>query len=74
MYDDSMMEASDQHKVPSREYFAAFHTSAQELAKIANEARPKLLVLYHKMGVPVDDARMLNALRTGGYKACRIRA
>jgi ribonuclease BN (tRNA processing enzyme) len=56
MYDDSMMEASDQHKVPSREYFAAFHTSAQELAKIANEARPKLLVLYHRMGVPVDDA------------------
>jgi hypothetical protein len=43
------------------------HLSAG-IGEIANEARPKLLVLYHKMGVPVDDARMLNALRTGGYK------
>lgn len=74
MYDDSMLKASDQDKAPSRKYFAAFHTSAQELAKIANEARPKLLVLYHQMGAPVDDARMLDALRSGGYKGPAVSA
>ena len=31
-------------------YFRAFHTTAQELARIAVEARPKLLVLYHQRG------------------------
>ena len=72
MYDDSMV--SDQRKGPSREYFAAFHTSAQELAKIANEAHPKLLVLYHQMGAPVDEARMLNALRSEGYKGPAVSA
>lgn len=74
MYDDSVIKAAEQHKVPSREYFAAFHTSAKELAKIASDARPKLLVLYHQMGAPVDDAQMLNALRTGGYKGPAVSA
>jgi ribonuclease BN (tRNA processing enzyme) len=74
MYDDSMVKASDQDKAPSRKYFAAFHTSAQELAKIANEAHPKLLVLYHQMGAPVDDGRMLDALRSGGYKGPAVSA
>ena len=74
MYDDSMIKAAEQHRVPSREYFAAFHTSAKELAKIATEARPKLLVLYHQMGAPVDDAQMLNALRTEGYKGPAVSA
>jgi ribonuclease BN (tRNA processing enzyme) len=74
MYDDSMVKAADQHKVPSREYFAAFHTSAQELAKIATKARPKLLVLYHQLGAPVDDGRMLEALRTAGYKGPAVSA
>jgi ribonuclease Z len=74
MYDDSMIKAADQHKVPAREYFAAFHTSAQELAKIASDARPKLLVLYHQLGAPVEDAHMLDALRTGGYKGPAVSA
>lgn len=52
MYADSMIKAAEQHKVPSREYFAAFHTSAKELAKVASDACPKLLVLYHQMGSP----------------------
>ncbi|MGA8437547.1 MAG: MBL fold metallo-hydrolase [Candidatus Sulfotelmatobacter sp.] len=30
-------------------YMQAFHTSADELAKIANAAKPKLLVLYHQL-------------------------
>lgn len=74
MYDDSMIKAGDEHNLPARDYFASFHTSAQELAKIASEARPKLLVLYHQMGAPVDDARMLNALRSSGYKGPAVSA
>ena len=32
-----------------REYFAAFHTSPQQLGDIATRARPKMLVLYHQV-------------------------
>jgi ribonuclease BN (tRNA processing enzyme) len=32
-----------------REYFAAFHTSPEELGRIAERAHPKLLVLYHQV-------------------------
>jgi ribonuclease BN (tRNA processing enzyme) len=74
MYDDSMIHAADQHDAPTQKYFAAFHTSATELARIASDAHPKLLVLYHQMGAPVDDARMLNALRTSGYKGAAVSA
>jgi ribonuclease BN (tRNA processing enzyme) len=40
-----------------RAYFKAFHTSTAELAAIATQAKPKLLVLYHQMfhGVPEGD-------------------
>jgi ribonuclease BN (tRNA processing enzyme) len=31
------------------EYLASFHTSAAELGAIANQAKPKLLILYHQM-------------------------
>jgi ribonuclease BN (tRNA processing enzyme) len=31
------------------EYFAAFHTSPQQLGEIATRAHPKLLVLYHQV-------------------------
>ena len=74
MYDDSMINAADHHDAPTQKYFAAFHTSATELARIASDAHPKLLVLYHQMGAPVDDARMLNALRTSGYKGAAVSA
>jgi ribonuclease Z len=42
---------------PTSRYFHAFHTSAQELGKIATAAHPKILVLYHQMfqGLPEQD-------------------
>jgi ribonuclease BN (tRNA processing enzyme) len=49
-------------------YHKAFHTSAEDLAKIANKAKPKLLVLYHQItwgNTPREDA--LNELK-GFYK------
>lgn len=38
------------------QYHRSFHTSTRELARIAAEARPKLLVLYHQLyfGVPEE--------------------
>ena len=30
-------------------YFAKFHTSSRELAKVATDAKPGLLILYHQM-------------------------
>jgi ribonuclease BN (tRNA processing enzyme) len=33
----------------SAQYHASFHTSTQELARLAAEAKPKLLVLYHQL-------------------------
>jgi len=35
-------------------YHAKNHTSTYELAKIAKEAQPKLLVLYHILWNPTD--------------------
>ena len=32
-----------------KEYFAAFHTSPEQLGEIATQAHPKLLVLYHQV-------------------------
>jgi len=32
-----------------QKYFSSFHTSPEELGRIATEARPKLLVLYHQV-------------------------
>jgi len=44
-------------------YFAAFHTSTQELAMIATRAKPKLLVLYHQLFHEVPEGEMLQEIR-----------
>ncbi len=46
-----------------RAYFKAFHTSTTELAAIATQARPKLLVLYHQMFHGVPEGEMLQEIR-----------
>jgi len=49
-----------------REYISSFHASTRELAKIAAEAKPGLLILYHQMffGGRVDtEEGMLNEIR-----------
>lgn len=70
MYDDTLPG----NNAPSQEYFSAFHTNPQELAAIAGKARPKLLVLYHQMGKPIVDGRMLDELRAAGYKGAVVSA
>ena len=76
MYDDSEPGRFGTDGTPSREYYSAFHTSPEELAAIATQARPKLLVLYHQMGAgkPVVDGFMLNLLRGAGYKGAVVSA
>jgi ribonuclease Z len=48
---------------PTLRYFQAFHTTAEELGRIATAAHPKLLVLYHQIfeGLPEQD--LLNQLK-----------
>ncbi len=48
---------------PSKAYFAAFHTSTEELAAIASRAKPKLLVLYHQVFHNVPEGELLRLVR-----------
>lgn len=48
-------------------YHARAHTSTEELAVLANRARPKQLVLYHQLYWGTDDAGLLAELRRAGY-------
>lgn len=76
MYDDSEPQKFGSGDTPSREYYSAFHSDAEELAALAAQARPKLLVLYHQMGAgkPIVDGLMLDALRGAGYKGAVVSA
>jgi len=40
-------------------YHSKYHTSATELAAIANKSKPKLLVLYHQLYWGFDDKKLL---------------
>jgi ribonuclease BN (tRNA processing enzyme) len=44
-------------------YFKAFHTSTTELAAIATQAKPKVLVLYHQMFHGVPEGQLLQLVR-----------
>ena len=48
-----------------QKYHAQAHTSTTELAKIANEAKPKLLVLYHQLFWGATDADLVNEVKRG---------
>ena len=45
-------------------YLHEFHTSTEELSKIAAEAKPKLLVLYHQLMTGVTDAELVSEVKT----------
>lgn len=46
-----------------QKYHSNFHTSSRQLAEIANQARPKLLVLYHQLFWGTTDEEMENEIR-----------
>lgn len=53
----------------TKKYLKAFHTSTQELAKIADQARPKLLVPIHMLGYKGLAAGTIEKeIRQAGYK------
>ena len=47
-----------------QQYHAGFHTSSTELAKIAKEAEPGLLVLYHQLFWGATEKELLKEIRT----------
>jgi len=54
-------------------YHHAYHTTTSELAEIAREAKPKLLVLYHQLYEgghknPDGDAMLIEEIRAAGYE------
>ena len=64
------------HEVYSRDFFdrhqnqtyhAAAHTSTAEVAALAQEARPGLLVLYHQLYRSATDEDLVREVREAGY-------
>jgi ribonuclease Z len=47
---------------PNRDYHGNFHTSTVELAKIAEAARPKTLLLYHQLHMGASDALLVQEI------------
>jgi ribonuclease BN (tRNA processing enzyme) len=50
-----------------QKYHAAFHTSAGDLGRIAAEAKPKVLVLYHVLMWGDPEEQLLREIRAGGF-------
>ncbi len=50
------------------EYLRAYHTSDAELARIASEVKPGLLVLNHVLRLGGTDEEILRNIREAGYK------
>jgi ribonuclease BN (tRNA processing enzyme) len=46
-----------------KEYFESFHTSPQQLGKIARRAHPKLLVLYHQVLGERPESELIEQMR-----------
>jgi len=51
-----------------QKYHSSFHTSTTQLAKIANQVNPKLLVLYHQLYWGSSDQDLIDEIRKAGYK------
>jgi ribonuclease BN (tRNA processing enzyme) len=48
-------------------YHASFHTSSRELAELAKQAQPKLLILYHQLLWGATQAELLDEIKRAGY-------
>jgi ribonuclease BN (tRNA processing enzyme) len=55
-------------------YHAAVHTSTVELAELAKQARPKLLVLYHQLYWGATDDDLIREIRAAGYAGAVVSA
>jgi ribonuclease BN (tRNA processing enzyme) len=59
------------HHPKALPYYESFHTDAQQLARIATEAHPKLLVLYHQLFEGLPESDLLRQIRAG-YKGAFV--
>ncbi len=50
-----------------QKYHASFHTSASELAALAKDANPDLLVLTHQLYWGTSDEDLVQEIRDAGY-------
>ncbi|SDE19766.1 MBL fold metallo-hydrolase [Kordiimonas lacus] len=57
-----------------QKYHKSFHTSATELAELANKAKPKLLVLTHQLYWGTSDEDLVKEIRAAGYKGALVSA
>jgi len=55
----------DKRPLAWQRYHASFHTSSRDLAEIATQARPRLLVLYHQLLWSATEAELLGEIRAG---------
>ena len=55
-------------------YHRSYHTMPDELAKIANKAKPRLLVLYHQLYWDKADDNLAEEVKAAGYKGNVISA
>jgi ribonuclease BN (tRNA processing enzyme) len=55
-------------------YHAKSHTSTAQLAEIAAQARPGLLVLYHQLFWGVTDEDLIDEIRAAGYDGAVVSA
>jgi len=55
----------DRREPEWQEYHSRFHTSAPELAEIAKQVRPGLLILYHQLYWGTTDDELLAEVRAG---------
>jgi ribonuclease BN (tRNA processing enzyme) len=46
-----------------QKYHSSFHTSTEELAEIANRAKPKLLILYHQLFWGMSEESLLEEIK-----------
>lgn len=59
-----------------KQYFASFHVSTAQVAAMAEQAHPKLLVLYHQLLLVGSDpdAELIKEIHDAGYKGAVVSA
>ena len=63
VYSETEPEHGRRNGVDWPEYMRQFHTSTAQLSEIANQVKPKLLVVYHQVWGSVEDEALLKEVR-----------
>jgi ribonuclease BN (tRNA processing enzyme) len=63
VYSETEPEHGHRNNQDWPEYMRQFHTSTAQLAEMANQVKPKLLVLYHQIWGTVGDEALVKEVR-----------